>query len=143
MHSGLFGKTDADCVDDMFVQAMAHPSPDAYQFVVCMEAKTNEIVGFACYGREALTKHTWDVFWICALFEYRGRGVGRSLLRDVVARMSAADAHLIVIYTSSTPPYAPARRLYESQGFRLTATVPNYYDLNDDMLIYSQTLKKI
>ena len=42
----------------------------------------------------------------------------------------------MVIYTSSTEKYAPARRLYEGAGFVRTAVVPDYYADGDDLNIY-------
>jgi [ribosomal protein S18]-alanine N-acetyltransferase len=57
--------------------------------------------------------------------EDRGRGLGAALLRHVLqagARRGAERATLEVRRSN-----APARRLYESLGFALAATRPNYY----------------
>jgi len=138
IHSELFGKSDADTVDEMFEQAMTKPGPDAYHFIGCWH--DNVMLGFACYGREAMTQHTWDLFWVCTLPQARGKGVGRALLSFAITQAAAAGGRLMVIYTSSTSAYAPAHRLYESQGFARVATVPNYYDDDDDLLIYGKSL---
>jgi ribosomal protein S18 acetylase RimI-like enzyme len=66
--------------------------------------------------------------------------VGRALLSFATHQATAAGGRLMVIYTSSTSAYAPAHRLYESQGFACLATVSNYYDDDDDLLIYSKQL---
>ncbi|MCW1969389.1 MAG: GNAT family N-acetyltransferase [Anaerolineae bacterium] len=138
MRSGVFGKSDADTVDEMFMQAMAQPGPDAYHFIGCWH--DNDMLGFACYGREAMTKHTWDLFWVCVSPEARGKGVGGALLQFAVAQARANDGRLMVIYTSSTDAYAPARKLYQSQGFTPVARVADYYDTQDDLLIYTLRL---
>jgi ribosomal protein S18 acetylase RimI-like enzyme len=138
--SGMFGPTDADCVVEMFGQAAAKPTPDNYRFLAAW--LDGKLAGFACYGWEALTHGTWDLFWVCTLPEARGRGVGGSLMREAVRVATAEGGRLMVIYTSSTAPYAPARRLYEAHQFVRTATIPEYYNRDDDLFIYSRRLDR-
>ncbi len=45
-----------------------------------------------------------------------------------------------MIETSSTLPYALARRLYESSGYRCDAVIHDFYAPGDDLLIYTKTL---
>ena len=47
-----------------------------------------------------------------------------------------------MIYTSGTPAYAVARRLYQAHQFVRTATVPEYYNAGDDLYIYSRRLRQ-
>ena len=47
----------------------------------------------------------------------------------------------MVIYTSSTEPYAAARRLYTAQHFVRTAVIPEYYKPGDDLYIFSRRLQ--
>ena len=154
LQSGLFGPTDADCVDGMFSEAMARPAPDGYRFLSCWSdapshsplaaqgtATASRMIGFACAGRESLTRGTWDLFWVCVSPEARGRGAGRELAA-AAERLAIEDgARLMVIYTSSTAPYAPARGLYKARGFTCRAVVPDYYADGDDLLIYAKRLK--
>jgi ribosomal protein S18 acetylase RimI-like enzyme len=144
MTSGLFGKADADCVDEMFTETWralaANPKADTYRWLSCMEQVPGPLAGFACFGTESLTHGTWDLFWVCVRPEARGKGVARALIQEAVAQAKAEGGRLMVIYTSSTKPYAPARALYESQGFARTAVVPEYYNVGDDLYIYSRGL---
>ena len=139
VNSGVFHASDADCVDEMFGQALAKPGPDNYRFLSGW--LDGGMRGFACFGWESLTQGTWDLFWVCTLPQARGRGLGGALLREAVRVATAEGGRLMVIYTSSTDAYAPARRLYESQRFLRTATVPEYYRPGDDLFIYSRRLQ--
>ena len=139
LQSGLFHESDADCVDTMFGEALAKPTPDNYRFLSGW--LDGALAGFACYGWESLTHGTWDLFWVVTLPEARGRGLGRALLGEAVRVAIAEQGRLMVIYTSSTDAYAPARRLYESQQFLRTACVPDYYNTGDDLYIYSRRLQ--
>jgi ribosomal protein S18 acetylase RimI-like enzyme len=136
--SGLFGPADADCVDEMFRDALANPTPDNYRFLSGW--MDGEMMGFACYGWEALTQGTWDLFWVCTLPAVRGRGLGKALLGEAARIARAEGGRIMVIYTSSTAPYFPAHRLYRSLGFDRTATIPDYYRDGDDLHIYTRRL---
>jgi ribosomal protein S18 acetylase RimI-like enzyme len=138
--SGLFKESDADCVDEMFGLALARPTPDNYRFLSAW--LDDQMAGFACYGWESLTHGTWDLFWIVTLPNARRRGLGGALLRKAVRIATAEGGRLMVIYTSSTPPYAAGRKLYESENFVRTAILPDYYNVGDDLHIYSRRLQE-
>ncbi|MBX7213839.1 MAG: GNAT family N-acetyltransferase [Thermoflexales bacterium] len=144
-NSGLFHAVDVATVDEMFATTYARPiTRDSYRFLTAWEDLPNgqsRRVGFACFGLESLTEDTWDLFWVCALPSARGRGVGGALLGRAVATALAENGRVMVIYTSSTDPYAPARRLYASQGFARTAVIPDYYSDGDDLNIFSRRLR--
>ena len=155
MTSGVFGRVDAECVDEMFtgtrVALSANADADTYHWLVAQAQEVvqdatstptnSSIIGFACYGTESLTQGTWDLFWVCVRPEARGMGVGRALLEDSVAGAKAKGARMMVIYTSSTPAYGAARAVYEACGFSRAAVVSNYYDDGDDLHIYTRRLK--
>ena len=141
MQSHLFGKTDAECVDEMFVETWTKRRDDAdnYHWLSCRI--DGRMVGFACYGIESLTHGTWDLFWVCVLPEARGKGAGRALLMEAEAQARHESGRVMVIYTSSTPNYAAAHRLYEGSGFTRVAVVPDYYSDGDDLNIYWKRLR--
>ncbi len=136
MRSDLFGKSDADCVDEMFVETWGKRCDDAdnYRWLSCWHG--DQMTGFACFGPESLTQDTWDLFWICVLPAQRGKGAGRALMAEIERQAQQAHGRVMVIYTSSTGKYAPARRLYEGAGFVRVATVPDYYAEGDDLNIF-------
>ena len=138
LNSGLFLASDADCVDEMFGLALARPEPDNYRFLSGWLNGT--MAGFACYGWEALTHGTWDLFWVVTLPAMRGQGLGGALLDEALRVATAEKGRLMVISTSSTAPYSAAHALYESRGFTRTAVIPEYYNTNDDLHIYSRKL---
>lgn len=138
--SGIFNQLDAETVDEMFLEAYQRPSDDNYQFLSCWNG--SQLAGFACYGRESLTQGTWDLFWICVSSAARRMGVGSALLREVMRCAAQEQVRLMVIYTSSTDKYAPARALYESHGFERAALISDYYAAGDDLLIYTQRISR-
>ncbi len=138
LQSAIFGPKDADCVEAMFVETWQQLRDDNYHWLSCW--REDALVGFACFGLESLTEATWDLFWICVSPTARRQGVGRALLQTAISRAAELGGRAMVIYTSSTPAYAPARKLYESQGFARVAVVPDYYRDGDDLHIYWRRL---
>jgi len=60
---------------------------------------------------------------------FRGTGVGRALLRHIVAAARERGMTSLWLETGSTPDFAPAQRLYESEGFSVCGPFEGYvYD---------------
>jgi ribosomal protein S18 acetylase RimI-like enzyme len=76
------------------------------------------LVGSAALGREegAKERHKAGVYSVYVAPEVRGRGVGRALLADLIARASAADG-LELLRLAVTTHNTAARSLYASLGF--------------------------
>ena len=134
MNSQIFGKVDADCVDEMFELAMTKPSPDQYRFLSAWDG--DHMIAFGCYGMTSLTKATWDYYWLCALPEARGKGSGGALMRHGIRQATLEGGRLMVLYSSTDPRYAFAQRVFDELGFALHTIIPGYYDVGDDLKIY-------
>ena len=60
--------------------------------------------------------------------EARGRGIGRSMLRHIVAEAETRGYKRLSLETGSTEPFAPALRLYASEGFEPWGPFAGYND---------------
>jgi ribosomal protein S18 acetylase RimI-like enzyme len=96
--------------------------------------------GYACFGPHSLTQGTYDLYWIVVDPTAQGRGIGHTLLAQVEAEVQARGGRLLLVETSSTPAYTPARRFYESSGYRCEAIIHDFYALGDDLVIFSKEL---
>ena len=67
-------------------------------------------------------------------------GIGHALLARVEAEVQARGGRLLLIETSSTAPYAPARRFYEDSGYHYQAVVHDFYAPGDDLIIFRKEL---
>ena len=59
---------------------------------------------------------------------FRGTGVGRALLRHIVAEAQERGMTSLWLETGRTPDFAPAQRLYESEGFSVCGPFEGYSD---------------
>lgn len=72
----------------------------------------------------------------------RGRGAGRTLLRHMLAEAAQRGAR--AVYLEVRESNAVARRLYETHGFRIVGTRPDYYSSpREDALVMRLDLDKI
>jgi putative acetyltransferase len=58
-----------------------------------------------------------------------GRGVGRAILRHIVTEARARGYRRLSLETGNTEPFAPALRLYESEGFQEWGPFGDYHDI--------------
>ena len=110
------------------------------EFLFLTVVKADCVVGFACYGRIALTKHNYELNWIATAKEALRGGVGSALLRAVEDIARERGGRYLNLETSATAPYAPARAFYERHGYHIVARIPDYYDDGDEMVMYRKQL---
>ena len=107
---------------------------DDYRVLVALEG--DRVVGYACFGPTPMTKGTFDLYWIASSRNARGSGVGRALIDAVMQRLRACGGRLLRVETSSRDEYIATRRFYDRASFEHAATIPGFYDVDDDLLIY-------
>lgn len=91
---------------------------------------------YSCYGPIALTKSSFDLYWIVTHNDYRGKGIGKKLLEETYKQARKMGCTLIVAETSGLEHYAPTRSFYDSNKFTLEARLKDFYDKGDDKYIY-------
>ena len=98
------------------------------------------VVGYTCYGKRSLTDSTFDLYWICSAPSAQRKGVGHALLQRTEQEIRAMGGRLVIVETSSLPEYEPARRFYDSHGYRRQAIIEDFYAEGDGLVLYSKKL---
>ena len=114
--AGVFTTQDVACVDELLQVYLYQPQKHDYTFVTACDA-ADRVVGYICYGPTPLTIGTWDIYWIAVGKAERGRGVGQALMQHAEQEIAAQGGRLVVLETSGTPEYSPARKFYEHCGY--------------------------
>ncbi len=134
----VFSAEEVDTVRELLDDYVAKGQASQYKFLSCR--LDGQVVGFACYGPRALTRGAYDFYWLGTASSAQRRGVGRALMQRVEDNIRARGGRLVVLETSGLPEYAAARRLYDSHGYRREAVIADFYDVGDDLYLYSKKL---
>ena len=132
----VFSKIELDTVTELWEDFLAKGEASDYSFLISEE---NDVIkGFTCFGPHALTAGAFDIYWIAVDPEYQNQGVGRALIRRVEEEVEKRNGNLLILETSSTPPYQPARDFYSRNGFTLEATIHDFYAPEDHLVIFTK-----
>lgn len=110
------------------------PGLSGYNFI--LSELDSRVIGYTCYGNIPCTKNRFDLFWIVVSNEYRGKNIGKQLLHETEKKVAEKNGKKIYIETSSREPYYGTRKFYENCGYRIDAIQKDYYDNEDDKVIY-------
>ncbi|MDH7486785.1 MAG: GNAT family N-acetyltransferase [Anaerolineae bacterium] len=136
--AGVFKPVEIACVEELWNAYRQQGEASGYVFLVYREGE--RVLGYACFGPHPLTEGTFDLYWIAVDPETRGQGIARALMERVEDEVRQRGGRLLVVETSSTPDYVPARRFYESCGYGQEALIHDFYAPGDDLVIYTRRL---
>ena len=108
---------------------------DYYAFVANVNGAT---AGFLLLGPTPATTGTYDMYWIAAHPEFQGRGIAQKLDDFAVRFVQAHGGYQLIAETSSQPGYARTRAFYLKQQYEALATVADYYQPGDDLIIFGK-----
>lgn len=136
---GNFAEDEIAFVPEILTQLAAEgEARSGYRLLVAEDDAGS--AGFAIYGPIPATDRRYDLYWIATHPRAQGRGAGRLLLAETARRAAAEGATHLFIETETSKDYTPAHHLYESCGFPLIATVPDYYREGSGKAIYGGPL---
>lgn len=116
-------------------------NPDQDYTALGAFTRGGELIGYSCHGPTPCTLGTWDLYWIAVAPTAQRTGAGSALLQEVERRLSALDARMLLIETSSQPRYQPTRAFYERHGYDEVARVPEFYAPGDDRVIFAKRIQ--
>ena len=97
------------------------------------------LVGWICWGPTPCTRGTFDLYWIVVDPATQGLGIGGALVEEMERRV-AGRARLIAVETAGRADYEPTRAFYARRGYQVAATVPDYYEPGDDLVVFVKRL---
>jgi D-alanine-D-alanine ligase len=137
--AAVFDETEVYTVTELLEGYEEGPEESGYYFLSCRE--NGQVIGYACWGPRQLSGNGYDLYWICADPAVHSKGVGRALMQAVEEEISKRNGVWVVIETSNTDHYAPARRLYERCGYTLAMLLDDFYHDGDGLCTYTKRLR--
>jgi D-alanine-D-alanine ligase len=136
--SGFFHREEVDVAVELVDERLARGPASGYHFVFAeIDGRT---WGYACYGHIAVTRASFDLYWIAVDKNYQGKGLGRILLDESERLIQAAGGRRVYIETSNRELYQPTRGFYDRCGYQLEAILKEFYGPGDDKAIYVKAL---
>ena len=89
---------------------------------------------------EPMTHGTWNVLMLLVREGSQGKGIGSSLMKEAQKLLAEQKARMLVVETSGTDGFEGAQRFYVKCGFTEVARIPEFYDADDDKVIFTKTI---
>lgn len=134
---------DATLFPGAMLDEMMEPffaDPDGGEFWLVCEAG-NEILGLAFCAPEPLTEGAWNLKAIGVRPDRHRSGAGRALMAAVEDRLSACEARLVVVDTSSADEQQGARAFYGSLGYEQEALIRDFWAAGEDKVTFTRRLQ--
>lgn len=134
--TGMFAEDEMTGFDEQLADHLGEHDTD-HRWVVATGGA--DVVGAAYYSPEPFGDRVWNLWFLAVDPASHRRGVGAALVRHVVGALrdsGASTARVLLVETSSTEAYAPARSFYRSLGFDEEARIREFYGPGDDKVVF-------
>jgi len=97
------------------------------------KTKDENLAGYILAAPDSISPNHWWILSMAVDPEIRNKGVGKSMLTEMLASLVQLGARTVYLSVSETN--VPAKKLYDSYGFELTRKSDDYFGKNEDRLI--------
>ena len=117
--AGMHDTSPAESVHALDLEALRHPSLSVWTAWI-----EGELAGVGAL--KALDADRGEIKSMRVDDRFRGAGAGRALLRHIIEDARSRGMSSLWLETGTTPDFAPAQRLYLSEGFALCGPFDGY-----------------
>lgn len=115
--------------------------PDQQDYLPYVLEENDQVQAYACFGKNPMTRFTYDLYWLATRRENMRHGYGRALVAFVEEEVKRQGGRMLVIETSSKEGYEGSRAFYIRLSYEFAASLPDYYDIGDNRVIYFKRLQ--
>jgi len=136
--SGFFYPAEIEVACDLVRERLAKGTESGYYFLFAEEGRKD--VGYTCFGPIPCTLDSYDLYWIAVHHARRGSGIGRDLLNRSEEVIRNMGGRRIYVETSSRDLYRPTMAFYGACGYKIEATLEDFYAPGDAKVILLKIL---
>jgi len=136
--TGFFSDAEVAVAVELIEDRVSKGCRSDYRFVFL--DRSNEPLGYACFGPIACTVGSFDLYWIAVHNDARGRGIGRQILAAAEQQIAQEGGRRVYVETSSRVQYEPTRQFYLRCGYQIEATLQDFYSQGDGKVILVKAL---
>ena len=122
-----------------------HPESDDYRFILAFADAADDtqgLSGYLCYGRTPMTQSTYDLYWIATSPDFARSGVARGLVSSMEGEIAREGGGTIRVETGSREGHGAAVHFYDAVSFARAATIPDFYAVGDDLIIFTKRVRR-
>jgi ribosomal protein S18 acetylase RimI-like enzyme len=139
VETNVFNNEEIEIAEELLEIYLNIPDQKDYEMFSSVE-DSGKVLGYICIGPTPATVATYDLYWIAVDPLMHGRGIGSQLLSFTEEHLKRKNGRLVIAETSSTKKYDKTRSFYERKGFQKLAHIKEYYNPNDDLVIFGKYL---
>ncbi len=134
-----FNEEEKKVAVELIDEALSKPEQDYYNIYVF--ENENDIYGYYCIGKRALTDGVYDLYWIVVTPKNQNKGIGKQLLLHAEEFVKERKGRWIFAETSSKESYNATRNFYLRNNYSVLAEIKDFYTINDNLIIFGKYLK--
>lgn len=136
--TGFFYEAEIPVALEIIQERLEKGSRSDYFFLF---AEVDEmVVAYSNYGPIMGTESSFDLYWIAAHRDFRGKGIGKLLLEKTHQLIRQMGGKRVIAETSALEKYLPTRNFYESMGYFQAGFIADFYKPGDGKITYVKTL---
>lgn len=97
-------------------------------------------VGLCNAVPEEMSQGTWNMLALAIRPDLQGRKLGKALVEAAEQLLRSKGQRLMIVETSATDDFAPARRFYALNGYEEEARIRDFWSAGDDKVIFRKVL---
>lgn len=137
--TGFFSDEEVAVAVELVEARLAQGLASGYRFLFAERGE--RLDGYVCYGPIALTRSSFDLYWIAVRPGAQRTGLGRRLMEVAEANARELGATAMYVETSSRRQYESTRAFYQRLGYHPAAELPDFYGPGDGQVIFAKQLR--
>jgi len=136
--TGFFSPEEVAIAIELVNERLVKGDVSGYYFIFAEQEEG--MIGYACFGPIAGTKHSFDLYWIVVHPDHQGKGIGKRLMEESESAILKIGGRRIYVDTSSRDQYKPTRSFYVNCGYVEEAVLRDFYSPGDSKVIFSKRI---
>jgi len=124
---------------ELIDEALNKPEQNYYNVFVYEE--NQNILGYHCVGKRALTDGVYDLYWIVVAPYAQDKGIGKILLEHCENFVKENKGRWILAETSSKDSYNATRNFYMRNNYSIVTQIKDFYSVGDNLIVFGKYFK--